>query len=153
MELISKSNGIGNRCWTEEKFECQQRHKNMFRKLKTAIQRPSLPPFHLATSIIDNVCERISNFWLSFTHIYNVNWPYCWWWMLTTSTKHCSRVSHFSIYVAFSIIKDSYHIVILMQFFSQQRENVWVCWMNGREQKKRRFVKIKLMMTCVQCSM
>lgn len=38
---------------------------------------------------------KICLFWL------RVNWPYCWW--------RCSRVSSFSIYVTFSIIKDSYH--------------------------------------------
>lgn len=36
------------------------------------------------------------------------NWPYCWW--------RCSRVSRFSIYVAFSIIIDSYHTSLVFDF-------------------------------------
>lgn len=67
------------------------------------------------------------------------NWPYCWW--------RCSRVSRFSIYVVFSIIKDSYHTLVFdFDIFS-------IASAHQRGRMKQGFSEIKLMMTHVSFAM
>lgn len=93
---ISKSIGKMNELKEREKFECQQRHKKHVQEIENSYwsrltHSPSNsflcvhPIITTLTTVANNVCESEFENVLS-SHLPTfimLNWPYCWWWMLT----------------------------------------------------------------------